>query len=646
MLANYATEAEEKQILRGVSGEFRAGELTAIMGPSGAGKSTLLNVMAGYKCKGTGGQILVNGRDRNKRSLDEFSRLSCYIMQDDHLREVLTARESMSIASSLKLGRSTGSIGERGSGERQNSSKEREALTEQWQGERGSGERQNSGKEREAQVRERTVARREKERQNSSKRREAQIEELLEMLGLTECQKTRCAQLSGGQKKRLSIALELISNPPVLFLDEPTTGLDSSSCSQCVALLKQLAQDGRTVICTIHQPSAKIFEMFDHLYTLSEGRCVYQGSIVELMPFLEGFGLQCPPYHNPADFLLEAATGEFGTEVSTLALAAESLKRTEERSTILRSQYNLAKEKQKDPTQNNGAVVDEGEDVAISINKPASVWDQFLIIYLRNLVIMRRDYSNVTVRVLAHLLIGLLFGYLYKGVGNNGNTVLANYVYIYGSTLFLVYTGKMSVMLMFPLEFQMLTREHFNRWYSLPPYLLSVILIEAPIQVISSLMYLVISYLLTDQIMEPQRMGLFIMLGVTVSLTAQGAGFLVGVTTPIKIAVFLGPMLACLLSMFGFNIFFRDTPYLLRWLFHISYFRAAFQGSVFAMYGLNRTNLECDILYCHMKLPSKILQTLDMEDVDIWGNMEMLVGMWCLIHLTTIVAIWFRLNRR
>nr|CAD7396066.1 unnamed protein product [Timema cristinae] len=522
------------------------------------------------------------------------------------------------------------------------------------------------------------------ERQNSSKEREAQIEELLEMLGLSECQKTRCAQLSGGQKKRLSIALELISNPPVLFLDEPTTGLDSSSCSQCVALLKQLAQDGRTVICTIHQPSAKIFEMFDHLYTLSEGRCVYQGSIVELMPFLEGFGLQCPPYHNPADFLLEAATGEFGTEVSTLALAAESLKRTEERSTYIeisvqctrlglntnlpifdnpnqhdisaldhmatevgqKDLKSLAKEKQKDPTQNNGAVVDEGEDVAISINKPASVWDQFLIIYLRNLVIMRRDYSNVTVRVLAHLLIGLLFGYLYKGVGNNGNTVLANYVYIYGSTLFLVYTGKMSVMLMFPLEFQMLTREHFNRWYSLPPYLLSVILIEAPIQVISSLMYLVISYLLTDQIMEPQRMGLFIMLGVTVSLTAQGAGFLVGVTTPIKIAVFLGPMLACLLSMFGFNIFFRDTPYLLRWLFHISYFRAAFQGSVFAMYGLNRTNLECDILYCHMKLPSKILQTLDMEDVDIWGNMEMLVGMWCLIHLTTIVAIWFRLNRR
>nr|CAD7443498.1 unnamed protein product [Timema bartmani] len=563
---------------------------------TGGAEPTIDVSMCPYRCKGTGGQILVNGRDRSKRSLDEFYRLSCYIMQDDHLREVLTARESMSIASSLKLGRST-----------------------------------------------------------SSKEREAQIEELLEMLGLSECQKTRCGQLSGGQKKRLSIALELISNPPVLFLDEPTTGLDSSSCSQCIALLKQLAQDGRTVICTIHQPSAKIFEMFDHLYTLSEGRCVYQGNIAGLMPFLEGFGLHCPPYHNPADFLLEAATGEFGTEVSTLALAAESLKRTEERSTILRSQYkyyttdfeaSLAKETQKDPTQNNGAVVDKGEDVAISINKPASVWNQFLIIYLRNLVIMRRDYSNVMIRVLAHLLIGLLFGYLYKGVGNNGNTVLANYVYIYGSTLFLVYTGKMSVMLMFPLEFQMLTREHFNRWFSLPPYLLSVILVEAPIQVISSLMYLVISYVLTDQIMEPQRMGLFIMLGVTVSLTAQSAGFLVGVTTPIKIAVFLGPMVACLLSMFGFNIFFRDTPYLLRWIFHISYFRAAFQGSVFAMYGLNRTNLDCDILYCHMKLPSKILQTLDMEDVDIWGNMEMLVGVWCLIHLSTIIAIWFRLNKR
>lgn len=79
--------------------------------------------------------------------------------------------------------------------------------------------------------------------------------------------------------------------------------MDSSSCSQCVALLKRLAKiERRTIICTIHQPSALLLEMFDAIYAVAGGYCIYRGSVKSLLPHMSSIGIDCPPYHNPADF--------------------------------------------------------------------------------------------------------------------------------------------------------------------------------------------------------------------------------------------------------------------------------------------------------------------------------------------------------
>ncbi|XP_022912479.1 ATP-binding cassette sub-family G member 4-like [Onthophagus taurus] len=560
-----------KTILKCINGKFRSSELTAIMGPSGAGKSTLMNILAGYRTSNINGSVLINGKER---SLKKFRKMSCYIMQDDCLQPHLTVKEAMTVAANLKIGKD---------------------LTKA--------------------------------------DKKVVIGEIMETIGLQDCKNTMTTSLSGGQRKRLSIALELVNNPPVMFFDEPTSGLDSSSCFQCLSLLKSLARGGRTVICTIHQPSARLFEMFDHLYMLAEGQCIYRGQVSGLVPFLGSMGLECPSYHNPADYVMEVACGEHGDYVQKLVIAVNAgrcnnyIQKTPESNGNGISNV-LPKDKTTAATPNGvntqaGAtcttsLLDSSENLPISEKKvsfPTSSYLQFWILLKRTFFTILRDSTLTRMRLIAHFVIGILLGLIYYNIGTNAAKVTSNAGCIFFTVMFTMFAAMMPTILTFPLEMSVFMREHLNYWYSVKSYYLAKTLADIPFQIILTVSFIVGVYYLTSQPMEPVRFGMVVAIGVLTALVSQSFGLLIGAAFNIEAGVFLGPITTIPMVLFsGFFAKLGDIPPYLSWLSYVTYVRYSFEGTMIAIYGLDREKLECNEMYCHFKYPKKFLGEMAMND--------------------------------
>lgn len=180
--------------------------------------------------------------------------------------------------------------------------------------------------------------------------------------------------------------------------------------------LLQLAQQGRTVICTIHQPSAKLFEKFDLVYVLAYGKCLYQGHSSKLVPFLQSVDLPCPMFHNPADFAIELASGEYGMDkVKTLCNSIENGENTdwfEDPKKILR----MEQLRQKHPISNDRSNVYE-----------VSEFHQLKVLLKRGVIKAKRDQTLTHLRIAVNIIIAALLGWLFIGSGNDGSRVLDNY---------------------------------------------------------------------------------------------------------------------------------------------------------------------------------------------------------------------------
>lgn len=538
-----------KKIIDGVSGKFYSGHLSAIMGPSGAGKTSLLNILTGYQISGTSGNIKCSSSIKIKKVL-QYRKESCYILQDDNLPLFFTVQECMMMACNLKIDNIT------------------------------------------------------------TKAKEFLINEILTNLGLHKAKNIRCRSLSGGQKKRLSIALELVDNPPIMFLDEPTTGLDSSSTTQCVQMLKKLASGGRIIICTIHQPNAQTYNMFDQVYMMAKGRCVYQGPSISTVPFLASVGLHCPQYHNPADYFMEVVSGEYGDYIDILENQAKE------------DQWKYVPTiKISEPL----AVVDNdivyGNDIDTNVKETPPEWKRFFILMKKNAIQLYRDWTISQLKVVLHFLVGLFLGITFQSCGRDATKIFSNLGFLQCGVVYLTYTSMMPAVLKFPSELVILKKENFNNWYKLSTYYAAFLVFDIPQQVVYTLVYCLGSYFISDQPPEVTRFFMVFFVQTLSSLSASGFGLIIGTLTDPVNGIFFGAVaLALMISVGGFIILFTHMGKVMYFLTYISYISFSTEGLMHALYGFDRAPLNCpyEADYCHITASEDLLKSMGMESPNYW----------------------------
>lgn len=582
---------EKKNVLNGVSGRFQSGELTAIMGPSGAGKSSLLNILTGYTTHGVKGTLAFGSSGRTSR------KLCSYILQEDYLQPLFTVHEIMLMACDLKVSSET---------------------------------------------------------HNRSEKLRL-VDKILDTLQLSFCKQTRCGSLSGGQRKRLSIALELIDNPPILFLDEPTTGLDSSSSLYTIKLLQGLAREGRTIVCTIHQPSATVYEMFDHVYVLAEGHCVYQGSALNTVPYLGSVGLHCPPYHNAADYLLEVTNKEYGNFTEALAKAsADPSWRLPP--LVAPSVDRLGPPPPPgclpayDSNHNDAIYRKEAEPLTVTDplksdklqqqqQRRPSEFAKLLILMKRSNIQLYRDWTVTHLKLFVHIVCAVVIGLLFGDSGINASKSISNVASFMVHILYLWYTTLMPGVLKYPYEMNILRKESFNRWYKIRTYFMASMLTSLPVQIFFSVVYASIVYAMTSQPCEMERYLMFTAVLVLNTIVADGFGLFLGTFLNEINGTFIGAIMTCFMFVFcGFFIMFSHMSDAMRGISYLSSHRYGYEALVLTAYDDNRSDLVCpqDELYCHYVKANTILRELGIVPGNYLFNVVTLV-----IHFVAIKVVGF-----
>jgi len=579
--------------------------MLAVMGPSGSGKTTLLNVLSAKLSGMFDGQVTLNGQMADRLAI---RRVAGFVPQEDILFGSQTVRESLHFYADLKLPTTL-------------TVDQKNEMIEYILLELGLKKVEHS---------------------------------LIGYVGADAVASALPRGLSGGERKRLSIACQLISNPSLLFLDEPTTGLDSYASESVIHTLNKLAMQGRTIIFTIHQPSVEVLQLFDRLLLLGRGQTVYFGSNAQMLDYFASIGYKCPSWENPANYLMDTIHGDSQSYEQKLAEKA-----TEEGS-ALESMYDHAEEqahklaglfKKRAPETLEGATSKTPPPpIDLSADPHRSGFFKSLsCIVARQFKHLFREPAALRAGIGQVLFISLVMGLIYLRLGYTNTNMGDRTGALFFAVVFMSFGGILGPFFGFATERKIFLFQQQDGLYSTSAFYAGKIVAEMPMFFVTATLWSVIFYWMCNFRPGAGHFFIFWIVIVLVVNVAYSYGMLIVNLIPNQqVALQVFPVLFMPLMIFsGFYLNKDNTPVYFIWVQYISFIKWSFQAIVlneftdvpFHCKGTEFRTLPNGVQYCPFTNGTQWLDFNHMRDFPIWGDILILIEFIILFHLTAFVML-------